>query len=111
MGARQEPANMWGTNLGKHNYSAEVQLPDSVDWVGNGAVTPVKNQKTCGSCWTFSTTGALEGAWKIASGDLVSLSEQQILDCSGGGSCRGGLVYKAYQWAKITDVCKEAGYA
>merc|ERR1719473_791607 len=54
---------------------------DSLDWVSEGAVTPVKNQAHCGSCWTFSTTGALEGASYIVGRGLTSLSEQNILDC------------------------------
>jgi hypothetical protein len=55
---------------------------DSVNWVTAGAVTPVKDQGQCGSCWTFSSTGALEGAHQIATGTLLSFSEQQIVDCA-----------------------------
>lgn len=57
-------------------------LPPYVNWRLKNAVTQVKDQGTCGSCWTFGTTGSLEGAWSIKYGQLISLSEQQIVDCS-----------------------------
>lgn len=76
-------------------------LPATVDWVAAGKVTAVKNQGSCGSCWAFSTTGAVESAWAIAGKPLGMLAEQQLVDCAGGfknNGCRGGLPSQAFQY-------------
>jgi len=93
------------------------KLPASVNWVEVGAVTPVKDQGQCGSCWSFSTTGAVEGAYYNVHGKLQSFSEQQLVDCDNlrhGGrdhGCNGGLMDNAFAWiGKNGGLCLETAY-
>ena len=97
----------------------EVKVPDvsdvpaSVDWRTSGNVTPVQDQGDCGSCWTFSTTGVLESAHSIDTGNLVKLSEQMLMDCArneSNYSCEGGEIYWAYQYLYTHKIMTEEDY-
>ncbi|KAG7546451.1 Papain-like cysteine peptidase superfamily [Arabidopsis suecica] len=76
------------------------QLPDSVDWRNEGAVSAIKDQGTCNSCWAFSTVAAVEGLNKIVTGELISLSEQELVDCNlvNNGCYGSGTMDKAFQF-------------
>lgn len=97
--------NLRRANNGRvHEAPKDVSaLPSTVDWVSKGAVTPVKNQGQCGSCWSFSTTGALEGAYYNKYGNLLSFSEQQLVSCDVGGAdagCNGGWMDDAFTFVQ-----------
>jgi len=103
-----------GPIIGTHEYVEGEELASSIDWRSRGAVTPIKNQGQCGSCWAFSSTGAMEGAWFLATGKLLSFSEQQFVDCAkfryGDMGCNGGLQMHAFTYAKSNAVCTEDSY-
>ncbi|TVU16502.1 hypothetical protein EJB05_40070 [Eragrostis curvula] len=83
----------------RYLHDGVESLPDSVDWRAKGAVAAVKNQGQCGSCWAFSAVGAVEGVNQIATSELVTLSEQQLVDCSKNGQnsgCNGGMMDDAF---------------
>jgi len=84
-------------------FDASVELPAKKDWREAGAVLPIKNQGSCGSCWAFAAVAALEGAHKIKTGELTDLSEQQLVDCSyryGNQGCEGGWPLKELQYVR-----------
>jgi C1A family cysteine protease len=112
-----ESAEMFGglQFLGNHSYNDEA-LPDSVDHVSDGLVTPIKDQGQCGSCWIFSAVGGLEGAYAKATGSLMALAEQQVLDCEHSIfpptlGCSGGSMGPVFNYAKSHDMCKMESYA
>ena len=95
--------------------SSSVSVPDVIDWRSLGAVTSVKDQGQCGSCWTFSATGAVEGAWAISTGQLLDLSEEQLVECAtgfayGSHGCNGGEMEGAFKYVIEHGQCSFVDY-
>jgi C1A family cysteine protease len=95
--------------------SNAVGTPSSIDWRSKNAVSSVKDQGQCGSCWTFSSTGAVEGAWAISTGKLLNLSEQELVDCATGFSygshgCNGGQMEGAFKYVSENGLCSLSSY-
>ncbi|KAG5876323.1 hypothetical protein JTB14_004150 [Gonioctena quinquepunctata] len=100
-------------NATRRLFDENLKVPDSINWVEKGAVRDVKNQGGCGSCWTFSATGAIEGQSFIKLGMTVPFSEQQLLDCSGSygtAGCNGGFMQQAYAYVKDNGIMSEDNY-
>jgi C1A family cysteine protease len=94
--------------------SALVEAPPTeFDWTTKGAVTPVKDQGQCGSCWSFGTTGDIEGTYFLAGNDLISLSEEELVQCDTRGEdqgCNGGLQESAFEFVIKNGLTTEAHY-
>ncbi len=94
------------------NLNLRGSAPSSWSWVDQGMTTPVKDQLSCGSCWSFSSTETMETTWAIKSGELKVLSPQQLVDCSKLNSgCNGGLQSRAYRYLESTKQCLESDYS
>ncbi|KAK2984204.1 hypothetical protein RJ640_017317 [Escallonia rubra] len=95
-------------------YENVTAVPSSMDWRKKGAVTPVKDQGQCGSCWAFSTIAATEGINQLTTGKLISLSEQELVDCDKAGEdqgCEGGYMEDGFEFiVKNKGIATEAAY-
>ncbi|MQM21623.1 hypothetical protein Taro_054665, partial [Colocasia esculenta] len=95
------------------NNISDQDLPSYKDWREEGAATEVKNQRSCGCCWAFAAVAATEGITQIQTGQLISLSEQQLVDCdtaTGNQGCDGGLAAIAFQYIESNGLTTEDEY-
>ena len=102
------PSNYSNTNIITHK-----KAPKEINWVTKGAVSPVKNQLDCGSCWAFSAGEAIEGEWFLKKHDLYNVSEQELVDCSsytGNMGCSGGTMDNAFMYVVQNGLCLNSSY-
>jgi len=86
-------------------------LPTELDWRTKNVLNKPKDQQQCGSCWAFSTVGTIESRWAIKTGKLLSLSEQELVDCdTSDGGCDGGLMDNAFTWLENNKLETETDY-
>nr|CAD1845068.1 unnamed protein product [Ananas comosus var. bracteatus] len=113
-GLRSSDSRAVGSKSDGFRYEHVTAVPASLDWRTKGAVTPVKDQGSCGCCWAFSAVAAVEGITKIRTGKLISLSEQELVDCDTEGEdqgCDGGYMDDAFEFiVKNGGLTSEANY-
>ena len=105
-------------NIFNSGYSDDSSFPHEFSWVEAGGVTPVKDQGHCGACWAFSAIGALEGAYFAKYKELLSFSEQQLVDCAddvdlynyGNHGCKGGYMEEALKYFYFNSPMLESDY-
>ena len=112
-GTSNESSHYIPSNYDNINILTNEELPKEVNWVKKGAVSSVKNQLECGSCWAFSAVGAVEGEWSLEHHKLYNLSEQELVDCSsylGNQGCNGGSMDNAFEYIIQNGLCLNVSY-
>jgi len=112
-GTSNESSHYIPSNYDNINILTNEELPKEVNWVKKGAVSSVKNQLECGSCWAFSAVGAVEGEWSLKHHKLYNLSEQELVDCSsylGNQGCNGGSMDNAFEYIIQNGLCLNVSY-
>lgn len=110
LGTRRKQHHLRDHHHHNHRMLSTNYLPDSVDWRDEGAVNRHKSQGNCGSCWAFSTTGAIEGQYFRKTGKLIRFSEQNLVDCVSGCGCSGCDLPEVYRYVRDNGIETEFKY-